>query len=53
MKNPTAKIIEHNYLACNGTEFQAVSQPVQPGRRIFPARCTKCDGKGRMNEDVN
>ena len=33
--------------ACKGTGFQKVKQPRQPGRKIFPARCTNCFGKGR------
>jgi DnaJ-class molecular chaperone len=32
--------------ACKGTGFPAVKQPAQPGRKIYPARCERCDGKG-------
>src|ERR1700730_12446033 len=39
---------EVNCPACKGTGFQKVKQPRQPGRKIFPARCTKCFGKGRQ-----
>jgi DnaJ-class molecular chaperone len=34
--------------ACGGTGFQAVKQPAEPGRRIYPAKCPKCGGKGRL-----
>jgi DnaJ-class molecular chaperone len=33
---------------CKGTGFQAVHKPTQPGHRIFPAKCAKCAGKGRL-----
>jgi DnaJ-class molecular chaperone len=33
---------------CNGTGFSKVKQPATPGRKIYPPRCTKCDGKGRI-----
>jgi hypothetical protein len=25
-----------------------VTQPVEPGRKIYPVRCTDCGGKGRI-----
>jgi DnaJ-class molecular chaperone len=31
--------------ACDGTGFPKVKQPVQPGRKIFPAPCKECAGK--------
>jgi DnaJ-class molecular chaperone len=34
--------------ACNGTGFPKVKQPTEPGRKIFPAPCRKCGGKGRI-----
>jgi DnaJ-class molecular chaperone len=34
--------------ACNGTGYPSVKQPVQPGRKIYPAQCAKCSGKGRI-----
>ena len=34
--------------ACGGTGFPSVMQPAQPGRKIYPAPCKKCGGKGRM-----
>jgi hypothetical protein len=30
-----------------------VTQPVQPGLKIYPARCEKCGGKGRITLAVN
>jgi DnaJ-class molecular chaperone len=34
--------------ACDGTGFQKVKQPVRPGRKIYPAPCKECAGKGRI-----
>lgn len=39
--------------ACNGTGYPVVMQPVQPGRKIYPAKCKKCGGKGRIAEPAN
>jgi DnaJ-class molecular chaperone len=39
---------EINCDACNGTGFPPVTEPVQPGRRVYPAPCKKCGGKGRL-----
>jgi DnaJ-class molecular chaperone len=33
--------------ACNGTGLTPVHEP-EPGRRIYPGRCKKCGGKGRI-----
>jgi DnaJ-class molecular chaperone len=33
--------------ACNGTGSQSAQKP-EPGRRIYPGRCKKCGGKGRI-----
>jgi hypothetical protein len=33
--------------ACNGMGTDPTYKP-EPGRRIYPGRCTKCDGKGRI-----
>jgi DnaJ-class molecular chaperone len=38
--------------ACNGTGVQIVKQPSVPGKRIYPARCKMCDGKGRVKKVV-
>jgi hypothetical protein len=34
--------------ACDGTGVQVVEQPKEPGKRVFPARCKVCGGKGRV-----
>jgi DnaJ-class molecular chaperone len=34
--------------ACDGTGFPKVAQPAQPGRKIYPPRCKRCLGKGRI-----
>jgi DnaJ-class molecular chaperone len=44
------KIKEHKCAACNGTGFPVVMQPVQPGRKIYPVKCTVCAGKGRITD---
>ena len=40
--------------ACEGRGFEAIRQP-QPrksiGRKIYPAKCAKCAGKGRLRID--
>jgi DnaJ-class molecular chaperone len=48
MKSP--KIKERVCPACNGTGYPVVKQPVQPGRRIYPVKCTSCDGKGKVTD---
>jgi hypothetical protein len=40
---------EINCPACGGTGFPKVTQPGQPSRKIFPAPCAKCRGKGRIS----
>jgi hypothetical protein len=45
MKKP--RPIEFECEACKGTGFPPVRQP-EPGRRIYPAPCRKCGGKGRI-----
>jgi DnaJ-class molecular chaperone len=44
------KLNERECPACKGTGFQPVKQPKAPGRRIYPPRCGRCDGKGRITE---
>ena len=46
----TPKIKEHTCVACNGTGFPLVLQPVQPGRKIFPVKCEACAGKGKITD---
>lgn len=50
MPKLAAKITEHKCPVCKGTGFTPVKQPAQPGRRIYPARCERCDGKGWTTE---
>jgi len=58
MKKPSAK---HSFPnppeikcpECDGTGFAPVEQPVQPGRKIYPAPCKKCGGKGRIASRVD
>jgi DnaJ-class molecular chaperone len=45
-----AKSPEHKCPACKGTGCPPVKQPKEPGRRIYPARCERCDGKGCIAE---
>lgn len=33
--------------ACDGSGSLPVREP-EPGRKIYPGRCTKCAGKGRI-----
>jgi hypothetical protein len=35
-------------VTCNGSGFLKVTQPANPGHRIYPPRCTKCGGRGRV-----
>ena len=43
-----SKIHERVCPACNGAGYPAVKQPAQPGRKIYPVKCTSCDGKGKV-----
>jgi DnaJ-class molecular chaperone len=47
LKSKTAST-EIKCAACGGTGFPKVSQPVKPGRRIYPPPCKRCLGKGRV-----
>jgi DnaJ-class molecular chaperone len=53
MKKLPAKPPERKCPACNGTGFSVVAQPERPGRKIYPARCENCAGKGRITEASN
>jgi hypothetical protein len=33
-----------------GHRIPAVKQPTEPGRKIYPARCSNCGGKGRIRK---
>jgi DnaJ-class molecular chaperone len=50
MKHPTTAIAEKECSAGSGTGFPPTKQPAQPGRRIYPARCEKCGGKGKITK---
>jgi hypothetical protein len=50
MPKPPANPNEQECPACNGTGYPVVMQPVRPGRKIYPAPCKKCGGKGRIKE---
>jgi hypothetical protein len=47
-KATDTKATEIKCPACNGTGYPVVVQPVQPSRKIYPAPCKKCGGKGRI-----
>jgi DnaJ-class molecular chaperone len=44
------KRVEHKCPVCKGAGLLPVKQPAQPGRRIYPARCKRCDGKGWISK---
>ena len=50
MKKPSSVRVatEIECPACEGTGFPAVAQPAEPGRKIYPAPCKACLGKGRL-----
>jgi DnaJ-class molecular chaperone len=51
MERPKPKEVakEVKCAACAGTGFPVVLlQPIQQGRKIYPARCKECGGKGRV-----
>lgn len=52
MKRPAIQT-EHACPACKGTGVSAVKRRAQPGRRIYPPRCLKCLGKGRIEKAAN
>jgi len=45
---PKELVTEVECPACEGTGFPKVTQLVKPGRKIFPAPCKQCFGKGRL-----
>jgi DnaJ-class molecular chaperone len=49
MKMPIRRVTEIKCPACDGTGLPKVRQPTEPGRRIFPAPCKECLGKGRVS----
>ena len=48
-RNPKKIGTEVDCPACEGTGYPTVAQPRQAGRKIFPARCKQCLGKGRID----
>jgi DnaJ-class molecular chaperone len=48
MKKPPAEPTELRCPACDGTGFPKVTKTVAPGRKIYPAPCKECNGKGRI-----
>ena len=50
---PRTQPSESKCPVCNGTGYPVLTQPMQPGRKIYPAPCKKCGGKGRMKEAAN
>jgi len=42
--------VEETCQACDGAGHQAVKQPSQPNRRIYPPPCKECGGKGRITK---
>jgi DnaJ-class molecular chaperone len=53
MKIRIANPNEKRCPACDGTGVLAVIQPVQPDRRIYPAPCKECGGRGRIPKADN
>jgi DnaJ-class molecular chaperone len=37
---------------CKGTGFPHITQPSQPERKIYPAPCQECGGKGRISNHL-
>jgi len=50
MKKRRKVLTEVICAACNGTGFQKIEQPAEPDRRIYPATCKECHGKGRIDK---
>ena len=48
MKPIKSDVVEEICPACNGTGFLPVIKQPAPGKRIYPPRCTKCGGKGKL-----
>jgi DnaJ-class molecular chaperone len=53
MKKQPANPNEIRCPACDGTGFPKVTKGVSPGRKIYPAPCKECRGKGRITEAAN
>jgi hypothetical protein len=46
----SAVLVEEKCQAFDGAGHQAVKQPSQPNRRIYPPPCKECGGKGRITK---
>jgi DnaJ-class molecular chaperone len=38
--------------ACGGTGLAKVRQQAKPGRRVYPPKCSKCGGRGRITKPI-
>jgi DnaJ-class molecular chaperone len=50
MKKPREVSTEIICPACDGMGFPKATQPAKPGRKIYPATCKQCLGKGRIKK---
>jgi DnaJ-class molecular chaperone len=48
MKKTKEAVKEVECPGCDGTGFPTVKKPIQPGKKIYPAPCKQCLGKGRI-----
>jgi DnaJ-class molecular chaperone len=48
MRTREPRVPELECPSCDGTGLTKVTQPKQPDRRIYPAPCKQCLGKGRI-----
>jgi DnaJ-class molecular chaperone len=49
MKKPR-EATEMTCPACDGKGYQKITQPTEPGRKIYPATCKECLGKGHIKK---
>jgi len=42
------KVAEEDCPACDGKGTLPFIAQAKPGRRIYPPRCTRCEGKGKV-----
>jgi DnaJ-class molecular chaperone len=50
MRKKPEKRLQLRCPSCGGTGFPIVMQPTQPGRKIYPATCKQCEGKGWIKQ---
>jgi hypothetical protein len=53
MRKKPEKRLQLRCPSCGGTGFPVVMQPTQPGRKIYPAPCKQCEGKGWIKQPNN